>query len=454
MKPTNCRRQVNRTTIHEKGKWHTETVSQCSGYSYGRISDSTGIGKFSYEGENPMRAYLIASGICIVKYVFYAAAAVAIPIAVKWGMKKLGISKDNDALLPIPNNNPLPPLPTNEPTEGKLDKDVNRAANESAPIYLMTTEITAGSRIIVFSSPGVGKTVVSYQMSYAIRSGLKSGLFPDEVESEPQEVLLIDTEQEDDDLFLRYANGANLIPNGITRVSDCNFNTAEEVSSYVWKKVSGWETNGTVIIDNITSAFSLQSPEKIRAFYGQLRAIQGEMKKKGIKITYILVCHETKSSKKLTLKSLQGSGNLGNFATAVYGLERAEGEDMVKFKVLKNRRSKNNGSAYLEKLCTEPYFHFEFQGIVDEPESTEAPTVDAISSSVEIAPSVRKVIDENFKVQLLEEHEHDKKSYAVLWDKYVNLYDLPTDKYKGKNKVRNLIVEARKLAKAKDCQPM
>lgn len=376
MKPTNCRRQKNRTTTHEKGKWHTERISQCSGPSYGRISDSTGIGKFSYEGENPISAYLIASGICIVKYAIYAAAAAAIPIAVKWGMKKLGVNSNNEEQAPSSNNDSLPPMPTNEPTVGKLDIDVNRAANESAPIYLMTPEITAGSRIIVFSSPGVGKTVVSYQMSYAIRSGMKSGLFPDEVESESQEVLLIDTEQEDDDLFLRYANGANLIPNGITRVSDCNFNTAEEVSSYVWRKVSKWETNGTVIIDNITSAFSLQSPEKIRAFYGQLRAIQSEMKKKGVKITYILVCHETKSSKKLTLKSLQGSGNLGNFATAVYGLERAEGEDMVKFKVLKNRRSKNNGRAYLEKLCTEPYFHFEFQGVVDEPESKETQTAE------------------------------------------------------------------------------
>jgi len=311
-----------------------------------------------------------------VKYAVISAAAVAIPIVVKWGMKKLGVCSNNEEQASSSNNNLLPPLPTNEPTEGKLDTDVNRAANESAPIYLLTPEITAGSRIIVFSSPGLGKTVVSYQMAYAIRSGLKSRLFPDEVESEPQEVLLIDTEQDDDDLFLRYANGANLIPNGIIRVSDCNFNTAEEVSSYVWRKVSCWKTNGTVIIDNITSAFSLQSPEKIRVFYGQLRAIQSEMKKKGVKITYILVCHETKSSKKLTLKSLQGSGNLGNFATAVYGLERAEVEDMVKFKVLKNRRSKNNGRAYLEKLCTEPYFHFEFQGVVDKPESKETQTAE------------------------------------------------------------------------------
>lgn len=420
MKSTNCRRQVNRTTTHEKGKWHTETVSQCSGSSYGRISDSTSIGKFSYEGENPIRAYLIASGICIVKYAVISAAAVAIPIVVKWGMKKLGVCSTNEGQDSSSNNDPLPSLPINEPTEEKLDTDVNRAANESAPIYLMTPEITAGSRIIVFSSPGIGKTVVSYQMSYAIRSGLKSGLFPDEVQSEPQEVLLIDTEQEDDDLFLRYANGANLIPNGITRVSDCNFNTAEEVSSYVWKKVSDWKTNGTVIIDNITSAFSLQSPEKIRAFYGQLRAIQSEMKKKGVKITYILVCHETKSSKKLTLKSLQGSGNLGNFATAVYGLERAEGEGMVKFKVLKNRRSKNNGRAYLEKLCTEPYFHFEFQGIVDEPKSTEATIAESpLNNEVEepVKTQPRKCTDEQI-AEIRRLYKEGKKTINQLHNEY------------------------------------
>lgn len=420
MKPTNCRRHVNRTTTHEKGKWHTETVSQCSGPSYGRISDSTSIGKFSYEGENPIRAYLIASGICIVKYAVISAAAVAIPIVVKWGMKKLGVCSNNEEQASSSNNNLLPPLPTNEPTEGKLDADVNRAANESAPIYLLTPEITAGSRIIVFSSPGLGKTIVSYQMAYAIRSGLKSRLFPDGVESEPQEVLLIDTEQEDDDLFLRYANGANLIPNGIIRVSDCNFNTAEEVSSYVWRKVSCWKTNGTVIIDNITSAFSLQSPEKIRVFYGQLRAIQSEMKKKGVKLTYILVCHETKSSKKLTLKSLQGSGNLGNFATAVYGLERAEGEDMVKFKVLKNRRSKNNGRAYLEKLCTTPYFHFEFQGVVDEPESKETQTAENSHKNEVEEPAKtqqRKCSDEQIK-EIRRLYREGKKTINQLHIQY------------------------------------
>lgn len=179
---------------------------------------------------------------------------------------------------------------------------------------------------------------------------------------------MIDTEQEDTDLNIRYADAVDEIPKTIERVSDCNFNSPEEVVAFIQNRINSWTSDGTVIIDNITSAFSLQSGERIRVFFNQLKDIQNFMKSKGIAISYIIVCHETKSAKGVTLKDIQGSGNLGNFATAVYGLEKVD-EKLMKLKVLKNRRGSNVGMAYLEKLCEKPYFHFEFQRVLESSES-------------------------------------------------------------------------------------
>lgn len=350
--------------------WHREKTIAYSGTSYGRISDSTGGFKIAYEGESPIKNYLIASIISTGRFILCTAAASAVPLIVTYGLKKMGIIKEtakenpSDNHIGIDNPNPIPPIPTYEPDEDTFWGDVENAIKNGVPVYLISKEIVEGSRIIIFSGPGKGKSIIVVQMAFSIASGNKCGLFPDEVQCEPQQVLLIDTEQEAEDLYIRYANALSEIPHNITRASNCNFNSPDEVASYIWKKVSVWTSNGTVIVDNITSAFSLQSPEKIRLFYGQLRAIQGEMRNRGVKITYIMLCHETKSSRKLTLKSLQGSGNLGNFATAVYGLERPK-EGFVELHVLKNRRSPNEGDAYLEELHDTPYLHFEYQGIKD-----------------------------------------------------------------------------------------
>lgn len=363
MRPVNSIKTITSSTFSSGGQCVSERTLVCSGPSYGKISGGFGPLKFFYEGENPISNMGKGIAIGMGGAVILIAAGVAIPITIKWSLKKLGIidSKENDTY-PTSTNSPIPALPTSKPMEGTFAGDVARAISKGKPNCLMTEEIIEGSRIILFSSPGVGKSILVAQMAFAIASGKKPGLFPDEVEAEPQNVLLIDTEQEDEDLYLRYNNGFSEIPENITRVSNCQFNSQEEVTAYIWGKISEWTSNGTVIIDNITSAFSLQSPERIRLFYNQLRSIQDKMKYRGVVITLLCVCHETKSSTKLSLKSLQGSGNLGNFATVVYGLERG-GEVQIKLHVLKNRRSKYEGKAYLENRYEEPYLRFKFQNV-------------------------------------------------------------------------------------------
>ena len=156
----------------------------------------------------------------------------------------------------------------------------------------------------------------------------------------------------------------------ITRISNCQFNSPEEVISIIRKEVETWNENGTVIIDNITSCFSLQSAEKIRRFYGELRNIQNSFKGEGKQLSYIILTHESKNATKLNLKSIQGSGNIGNFATTVFALgQSALGEDLRYLKVLKARRGPKPKNVYLLKLKKEPYLHFEYQREISEEEA-------------------------------------------------------------------------------------
>lgn len=370
MRKNNYIQKMSTTTARTGNGTDITCIRESSGPRYGKISEDSGIFKLSYEGENPMRNYVCASIISVIRYTFIAAASAAVPIVVGWGLKKLNIvgnrdKQSNDNISSAPEMSDSSDLSDNGPVHRSFKEDVEAAVRGGEPKKLLCDEIHESSRIVVFSGAGVGKSIIANQMGFGIATGKPCGIFPNEVNTTPQQVLLIDAEQEDADLYIRYANGISEIPEKMERVSNCNFNTVEEVTDYIRTVVETWTENGTVIIDNITSAFSLRSPEKIRFFYNRLRAIQNMMKKRGVIITYIILCHQTKSSTKLTLRAIQGSGNIGNFATAVYGIEKID-EDFVNFKVLKNRRSKNDGRAYLEKFCREPYFHFEFQEVVNE----------------------------------------------------------------------------------------
>lgn len=396
---TNKNQQVRTSTIHSEGQRKCERTTVSSRSTCGKVSGGAGILKLSYEGENPMKNYFIASFIQVGRYALTLSVAIAIPECIRWGLRRYGILRGKEHETTQSSTGlPISSFPSSKPIEGTFAGDVARAIAKGKPKCLMAEEIIEGSRIILFSGTGVGKSLVVNQMAFSIASGKKSGLFPDEIETKPQNVLLIDTEQEDEDLYLRYCNGLSEIPENITRASNCQFNNPDELVSFIWEKVSKWTSNGTVIIDNITSAFSLHSPEKVRDFYSKLRTIQNDMRGREVIVTYILLCHETKSATKLSLKSLQGSGNLSNFATAVYGLECA-GEELIKIKVLKNRRSRYNDSSYLEKLYNDPYLHFKFQEVIDTPNAQTDKTVisEKGSKSPEYQTTPRKCSEEQIE---------------------------------------------------------
>lgn len=281
-----------------------------------------------------------------------------------------------------------------------LNEVVTKAVANGAPRELRGKNIYEGDRVVIVSGAGVGKSILAMQLGLGIGSGKPCDVFPDECDTAPQRVLLIDAEQEEEDMFLRYGNLAGKIPSNITRISDCPFNTPEDVVTSINKEVATWNENGTVIIDNITSLFSLQSAEKIRGFYSSLRNTQNKFNERGFKLTYIILCHETKSATKLTLKTIMGSGNIGNFATSVFALGYSSlGDDMRFLKALKARRAPKFGNVYLLKLVEEPYLHFENHGEASEAEATGKTKIQEPIEIIQtpVIPGQRKRSDEQIE---------------------------------------------------------
>lgn len=300
-------------------------------------------------------------------------------------------------------------------------EDVRKAKNNGAPVELLPG-VYDTDRVVIFGGPGSGKSAAAAQIGFKVCTGKPCGLFPDEQKSVPQRVLLIDAEQEEEDLFQRYGNIDGEIPSNFTRISNCHFDTPEEVVSTIRNEVSTWTENGTVIIDNITSLFSLQSAEKIRKFYSHLRGVQKLQNKRGLKLSYIILCHESKSATKLDVKAMQGSGNIGNFATKVFAIgESTLGGNMRYLKVLKSRRNPKPGNVYLMELVIDPYLHFEYRGEVSEDEATgrakshqKEPNQPVINLSGE-----RKLTDEQIQ-EIKELHAQGRSVNSIAQQFHVN----------------------------------
>lgn len=211
MKPTNYIQHTDSTVLSFPDRVQQSTVVKREGPSYGKICDGAGNFRLSYEGEKPIRNFAIASAISVVSFILKTAAVTAVPIFVTWRLKKMGIIKDNNDMSLKDHNPALPPLPHLPlgPRVGTLKGDVIQAAEDGEPENILSSEIHKDSRLIIFSGPGVGKSILVNQLSIGIGSGKPCGVFPDEVESTPQNVLLIDTEQEDTDLNIRYADGVD-----------------------------------------------------------------------------------------------------------------------------------------------------------------------------------------------------------------------------------------------------
>ena len=265
-----------------------------------------------YVGPNPVSNYAKLVVLELIKGLGASTIVLGIWFAKEKIKREMGWGKSSNepASSPVESTN-TPSLPTDispAPTTSDFGNDIAEAVKNGAPVKVCGEHLYEGDRAVFVSGPGVGKSIAAGQLAISLGSGQPCGLFPGENDSGPQQVLLIDAEQEEEDLFQRYGKMIGKVPGNIRRMTNCHFCSPEEACAAIDEVISGWHENGTVIIDNIASLFSIQSPEKVRTFYAKLRSTQASAKARGFKLTLKKKKKKKKRKKKLTLKSIQGSG--------------------------------------------------------------------------------------------------------------------------------------------------
>lgn len=239
-------------------------------------------------------------------------------------------------------------------------QEVLNRAGDAEEEQLVGNFISEAGRIILFSRPGQGKSTLCTQIGIDIASGVASKIIPNSKPCKPKVVLLYNAELKDRDIQKRYKDYK--LPNNLKHRHG-TFDSETDLINHIKTRVDEMDTNCFVIIDNITKIIPTLSAESARKFWGDLELIQEDSEKRGVIITYLVICHAVKIQEwhPITDTSLQGSANLLNFSTAALALAPTNiGEDFKMLKVIKNRNYAIPDSVYILERVEEPYLHFEF----------------------------------------------------------------------------------------------
>lgn len=237
---------------------------------------------------------------------------------------------------------------------------------------------------IVYSEPGLGKSVFAHQVGCEIAMGKKSMLVDsDGVLHSPQMVRYCDTEMSVVDNQRRYPGGFDLDNFHFCFQGDYkdeNYWLLEQK-----KALADIQENTTVILDNINSAFNSLSPDRMRKFFTNLKAIQHEANEKGLRVTFIIVAHPTKDG------VLAGVSNFERFATTILRLDSYD-EQHVKLIVEKNRKyGEMRGKHFLLKKSDNGYKHFEFVKEIPQTSAGTKPTSETAGDKISSkSPKVKK----------------------------------------------------------------
>ena len=176
--------------------------------TYARHPDLIELGGGLIPGLKCNRKHLGAAigAICVVVGFFFLA---------KEGSRKLFKDKDNSGQ----NSNDPPQVPDPPKVESVVNC-VNNAGNPKAP--LIPDMVYEGGISLLAGRTNAGKTLLSQQMAIEISRGYGELVGED---IQPQNVIIVDGEMDDDDYKRRFGGEDMEIPANITRISDCDFST-------------------------------------------------------------------------------------------------------------------------------------------------------------------------------------------------------------------------------------
>ena len=182
-----------------------------------------------------------------------------------------------------------------------------------------------------------------------------------------EHVIIIDGEMEEDDYLARFPDPST-VPGNITRVSDCDFETVEDLTEYIKELVSGLVSEAVIIIDNIVSLVKNPTGSDIFDMFRNLRKIQHEA---SVPISYIVANHLAKVPEGVSIDEtlMAGSANITRFASSIAILDKsARGSDYRFLKILKERKNGVPADVIELEYTEKEYKHYNFFGTISEDE--------------------------------------------------------------------------------------
>lgn len=242
--------------------------------------------------------------------------------------------------------------------------------------------VSKGDRLFVVSEPGVGKSVLAFQMADDIAEGRESKLFHEpEGHQPPQPVYYWDAEMDSDDMKERYPKG---LSNNLIRFANVNYRDGFYLLKHIYDVVSPLFTDATIVLDNWKA---LCAKIDAYSFLTGLGNLQEQFIEKGARLTIIIVIHTTKEAIKkgeVDLGDVAGSAQITRAAKNVLFVNPTRFEEIVELHDAKHRTSKKKKDSIVV-LCggvgTDENLHFEALENVMEEEKAQKLMDDLVDSS-------------------------------------------------------------------------
>lgn len=215
---------------------------------------------------------------------------------------------------------------------------------------------------------GIGKSLLLGQLAVEVARGEGEFIPPTaDGSTNPRSVIIIDGEMEDDDYVARFPDPTT-IPGNITRISECDFVTAKQLTNCIRGIVSGLMSEAVIIIDNIAALIKNPTASDIFDMYRDLRLIQRET---AIPVTFLVGNHLAKVPEGMSIDEtfLAGSANITRFASSIGILDKsARGSDYRFLKIIKERKNGAPAEVIELKYTEDEYKHYNFIGTISEDE--------------------------------------------------------------------------------------
>lgn len=257
------------------------------------------------------------------------------------------------------------------PTITKLS-EIQLTEESNYNYNLIGNLVSMDDTCIIYGEPGVGKSVLLYQMAIDIVSGQESKLANENNSrnTEPQTVYFYDGESMDKDDVRIFGTKDLSAYNNIQRIRDFSHMDMKNWLKHLEETIGTPTTNVTIFLDNLSCISQVNNASKMRElFLLEINNLKKKYRDLGFHSTFIIATHTNKE------KQLAGSSNIDRFATTVLGLTY-ESENTVLMTIDKNR---NNGSLQkktiqLQKVESEEgYKYFSIKNI-DVPTSPKKTT--------------------------------------------------------------------------------